>query len=146
MSSTRSTVFSPKMTGVVDTRMSTALPSMFISIWPSCARRRSTMFMPAMTLMRLTIAGPISAGSVEHVVERAVDAHPDPDLLALRLDVHVGRTVTQRLGEDEVDHLDDRRVLVDRLLQRRIGGGSTTRDRRRELELLMWCATSASAL
>ena len=36
---------------------------MFISSWPSCGRRRSTMFMSAMILMRLTSAGPMSAGS-----------------------------------------------------------------------------------
>ena len=33
-----------------------------IAIWPSCGRRRSTMFMSAMILMRLTSAGPIAAG------------------------------------------------------------------------------------
>ena len=37
-----------------------ARPSTVVSIWPSCGRRRSTMFMPAMTLMRLTSAGPMS--------------------------------------------------------------------------------------
>ena len=33
-----------------------------IAIWPSCGRRRSTMFMSAMILMRLTSAGPIEPG------------------------------------------------------------------------------------
>ena len=53
-------------------------------------------------------------------MERAVDAEPDPHLVALRLDVHVGGAVAQRLGEDQVDDLHDRRVLVDGLLQRRV--------------------------
>ena len=62
-SSSRITVFSPQIVEVVETRTSRWRPSMFISSWPSCGRRRSTMFMSAMILMRLTSAGPMSAGS-----------------------------------------------------------------------------------
>ncbi len=83
------------------------------AIWPSCGRRRSTMFIPPRILIRLTSAGPIEPGQVEHVVQRAVDAVADPDPLALRLDVDVGGAVAQRLGDDHLDDLDDRRVLVD---------------------------------
>ena len=70
------------------------------AIWPSCGRRRSTMFMPAMILIRLTTRRPDRAGQVEHVVQRAVDAVAHPDPVALRLDVDVGGPVAQRLGDD----------------------------------------------
>ena len=52
------------------------------------------------------------AGQVEHVVQRAVDAEPDPHPVVLRLDVDVGGAVAQRLGDDLLDDLDDRRVVV----------------------------------
>jgi hypothetical protein len=50
------------MVAVVDTRISTSRPSMSIAIWPSCGRRRSTIFMPPRILIRLTTAGPIDPG------------------------------------------------------------------------------------
>ena len=65
-------------------------------------------------------------------------------LVVLRLDVHVGGAVAQRLGDDLVDDLHDRRVRVDGLLQR--GSTSTTRVVEVSSNSLMWCATSASAL
>ena len=52
------------------------------------------------------------AGQVEHVVQRAVDAVADPDPVVLRLDVDVGGAVAQRLGDDHLDDLDDRGVVV----------------------------------
>jgi len=64
LSSRRSTHFSPQMVAVVATRTSSAFPSTEVVNWPSCDRRRSTMFIPAMILMRLMSAGPISPGSV----------------------------------------------------------------------------------
>ena len=47
------------------------------------------------------------------LVQRAVGADADAHAVLLRLDVHVGGAVAHRLFEDEVDDLDDRRVLVD---------------------------------
>ena len=88
-------------------------PSTSTAIWPSCGRRRSTMFMSAMTLMRLTSDGPIDPGSDVHLVQRAVGADADAHAVGHRLDVHVGRAVAHRLLEDDVHDLDDRRVLVD---------------------------------
>ena len=70
-------------------------PSISMLIWPSCGRRRSTMFIPARIFTRLTTAGPIAAGQLEHVVQRAVDAVPHPDRLPVRLDVDVRGAVTQ---------------------------------------------------
>ena len=80
LSSSRSTIFSPQIVAVVATRTSSARPSTSISIWPSCGRRRSTMFMSAMILMRLTSAWAIADGQVDDVVQRAVDAEADADL------------------------------------------------------------------
>ena len=91
---------------------------MFISNWPSCGRRRSTMFMSAMILMRLTSAWPISGGSSTTSLERTVDAEPDAHAVLGRLDVHVGGAVAQRLRDDLVDDLDDRRVRVDDFVAR----------------------------
>ena len=56
------THFSPQMVAVVATRTSTSLPSTVVVSWPSWGRRRSTMFIPAMILMRLTSPRPIAAG------------------------------------------------------------------------------------
>ena len=73
------------------------------------------MFMSAMILMRLTIAGAhLGRAASSDVVQRAVDAEAHAHLVALRLDVHVGGAVAQRLGDDLVDDLHDRRVRVDR--------------------------------
>ena len=88
--------------------MSTSRSSTDNVNWPSCGRRRSTMFMFAMILRRLMSAGPMFAGSDERVVECAVDAVADSDLVVLRLEVHVGGTLAQRLRHDRVDDLDDR--------------------------------------
>jgi hypothetical protein len=46
------------------------------------------MFMSASTLIRLTTAGPISAGN-EYIVERSIDAVSDPDARVLGRDVGV---------------------------------------------------------
>ena len=105
-------LLAPDRRRCVATRMSTSRPSISMLIWPSCGRRRSTMFMPARILIRLTSAGPMDAGQVEHVVQRAVDAVADPDPVVLRLDVDVGGAVAQRLGDDHLHDLDDRRVVV----------------------------------
>ena len=63
LSSSRRTTFSPATVPVVATRMSMARPSTVMATWPSWGRRRSTMFMPASTFSRLTIAPPMLPGS-----------------------------------------------------------------------------------
>ena len=80
------------------------------------------MFMSAMTLIRLTSDGPIGPGSDVHLVQRAVGADAHAHAVGHRLDVHVGRAVAHGLLEDEVDDLDDRRVLVDDGLHERCLG------------------------
>ncbi len=45
------------------------------------------------------------------VVEHAVDPEPDAELLLVRLDVDVGGARLQRLDQDQVGDLDDRRGL-----------------------------------
>ncbi len=64
LSRIRITHFSPNTVGIVDTRTSSSRSPIVTAIWPSCGRRRSTMFMSDMTLMRLTSDGPIGPGSV----------------------------------------------------------------------------------
>ena len=51
------------MVAPVATRTSSSRPSITVANWPSWDRRRSTMFIPAMILMRLTSVGPMAAGS-----------------------------------------------------------------------------------
>ena len=63
LSRIRMTQFSPMIVDTVATRTSTSLPSMLVVSCPSWGRRRSTMFMFAMILMRLTSPGPIATGS-----------------------------------------------------------------------------------
>ena len=58
------THFSPQMVAAVATRTSMSLPSISVVSWPSWGRRRSTMFMPAMILIRLTRPTPMAAGSM----------------------------------------------------------------------------------
>ena len=65
--------------------------------------------------MRLTRPGPIAAGQLEDLLERAVDAEAHAHDVVGRLDVHVRRAVAHRLGQDAVDDLDDRRVVRDDL-------------------------------
>ena len=61
-------------------------------------------------------AGVDLAGLGGHLVQDAVDAVAHPHLGLLRLDVDVGGAVTDRLGDQGVDELDDRRVV------QRVGG------------------------
>ncbi len=56
LSSSRSTAFSPQIVAAVATRTSRSWPSTVTSSCPSCDRLRSTMFISAMILMRLTSA------------------------------------------------------------------------------------------
>ena len=61
-SSSRITIFSPHTVSIVATRTSSSRPSTFTLIWPSCARLRSTMFMPAMILTLELSAAPVDVG------------------------------------------------------------------------------------
>ena len=58
------THFSPNTVAIVDTRTSMPRSSTSVANWPSWARRRSTMFMLARILTRLTRAPAIEIGSV----------------------------------------------------------------------------------
>ena len=62
LSSKRITSFSPKTVDTVATRTSTSRPSTTVENCPSCGRRRSTMFMPAMIFRRLTRPRCIASG------------------------------------------------------------------------------------
>ena len=66
-----------------------------------------------MTLMRLTSGPAIDAGSVMSSCSAPSVRTRTRTRVVLRLDVHVGGAVAHRLLEDQVDDLDDRRVLVD---------------------------------
>ena len=82
---------------------------------PSCGMRRSAMLMSAMIFRRLMTPAWIALGRAHDLVQHAVDAEPDPQVVLGRLDVDVGRAVLDRLGDEQVDELDDRRVLDDLL-------------------------------
>ena len=58
----------------------------------------------------------------QHLVQRTIGAYAHAHPILLRLDVHVRAAIAHRLLEDEADHLDDRRVLVDCDLGRRRTG------------------------
>ena len=60
---------------------------------------------------------------LDGVVERAVDAEADPQLLVLGLDVDVGGPVAQGLGDEQVHDLHDGRVVGDDRLDRRVRCG-----------------------
>ena len=76
------------------------------------------MFISAMIFTRLDERRAHLGRQLDDVLERAVDAEPDPHAILGRLDVHVGGAVAQRLGDDLVDDLDDRGVRVDGRLGR----------------------------
>ncbi len=71
------------------------------------------MFRFAMILIRLTTRRSDRLGQAHDVVQRAVDAIAHPDPVGARLDVDVGRPVAQALGDDQLNDLDDGRLVVD---------------------------------
>ena len=79
LSRIRMTHFSPQMVAAVAHPDVDALcrRSSVVS-WPSWGRRRSTMFMPAMILIRLTRPRPMAAGQHQDLLQGAVDAETDP--------------------------------------------------------------------
>ena len=74
------------------------MPPTFIEMRPSCGMRRSAMLMSAMTFRRLITPAWIAARRAHHLVEHAVDAEPDAQVVLGRLDVDVGRAVVHRLA------------------------------------------------
>ncbi len=62
-----------------------------------------------------------AARRAHHLVEHAVDAEPDAQVGLVRLDVDVARAVADGLVHEQVDELDDRRVLDDLRQPREIG-------------------------
>ena len=130
LSSNRMTVFSPQIVDVVETRTST------------CAAVDGHLELAVLRTPPLDdvhVGHDLDAADErrahvgrqrQHLVQRAVDAEADAHLLVGRLDVHVRRTVAQRLGDDLVDDLDDGRVVDDR------GGGGR----------LLWAASIETSL
>ena len=73
--------------------------------------RRSAMLMSAMIFSREMTPPAICLGERIDLVQHAVDAVADPQVVLGRLDVDVGRAVLDRLGDQQVDEPDDRGVL-----------------------------------
>jgi hypothetical protein len=73
------------------------------------------MLMSAMIFSRLMTPAWIAARRAHDLVQHAVDAEADAQVVLGRLDVDVRRAVLDRLGDEQVDELDDRRVLDDLL-------------------------------
>ena len=110
LSRTRSTQLSPQIVATVDTRMSISRPS---------TGHRDLPVLRSAPLDDVHLGHDLEpaherrrhAGwELDGVVQRTVDAEPDPQLLALGLDVDVRGPVAHRLGDEQVDDLDDRRV------------------------------------
>ena len=123
LSSRRMTIFSPKSVGSTETRKSISFGVPFslkrILMRPSCGRRFSAMSSFAMILMRDDDRVAELHRRAHDVVEDAVDAVADAQLLLVRLDVDVARALLDRRHQHDVDEPDDRRFLA--LLRERLG-------------------------
>ena len=64
-----------------------------------------------MIFTRETTPGDHAARDLGRLAQHAVDAEAHAHLAALGLEVDVGRALLDRLGDDRVDELDDRRVV-----------------------------------
>ena len=129
LSSSRSTAVSPQIVAPVATRTSTPAPSI---VHLELAVLRTPPLDDVHVGHDLDAAdqlGPGRRGKLEHLAQRAVDAEADPHPPFGRLDVDVGRAVAQRLGDDLVDELDDRRVVggADDGLDLLLGRGTSPR-------------------
>ena len=107
----RITTASPWTLGSVTTRRSTWWPSIVRPTRPSCGRRRSAMSRSAMILMRDTTPATMRRGTVVDVAEHAVDAEAHAHLACRPARSGCRSAVLDRLGDDLVDELDDRRVV-----------------------------------
>ena len=137
------TTDSPWTLGSVTTRRSTWWPSIVRPTRPSCGTRRSAMSRSAMIFTRLTTPETMRSRDRRRLDEHAVDAEAHAHVRALGLEVDVGRALLDRLGDDLVDELDDRRVVgglaqvddlgravLDVVLARRSWSTATTSSRR----------------
>ena len=104
------TTLSPCIVGTVETRKSTSLPRSASLMRPSCGSRRSAMLSFAMILTRETIAARQPAGRRLHLVQHAVDAVADAQLVLERLDVDVRRARLDGAADQLVDEADHRRL------------------------------------
>ena len=111
LSRMRMTTFSPYTVGRVATRRSMLRP-------PTFMRDAAVLRDAALgdvdvghDLEAADHAGLDAARRAHHLVQHAVDAEPDAQVVLGRLDVDVGRAVADGLGDEQVDELDDRRVL-----------------------------------
>ena len=116
LSRRRSTTFSPKSVGSVETRKS------------SSRERPSTLELDLdATVLRQALLRDVelrhdldardervaqAERRVHHVVEHAVDAEADAHLLLVRLDVNVGRAALEGVDQEDVDETHDGRVLA----------------------------------
>ena len=102
------TTLSPNIVGSTLTRRSTGCPPTVRRMRPSCGNRRSAMSRLAMTLMR----GGDGEGQVprrrHHLVEHAVGADADLELVLEGLEVQVAGVVLDGQQEHHVQELADR--------------------------------------
>src|SRR5262249_11366930 len=111
LSSSRSTIFSPKSVGQTLTRKSISFPPpTLILIRPSWGRRRSEMSRSAMIFKREVIAF-LSCWRAHHLVEHPVDPEPYPEVFLIRLNVDVGSVLLDRVEQNQVHQLHHRRLV-----------------------------------
>ncbi len=109
LSRRRSTTFSPNRVGQTETRKSISLPRPSFSLMrPSCGRRRSADVELAHDLEARDDGVLQLDGRLHHLVEHAVDAEADPEVLLVGLDVDVGGALLDGVEQDEVHQLHDR--------------------------------------
>ena len=113
LSRMRMTIDSPWTLGSVTTRRSTGWPSIVRPTRPSCGTRRSAMSRSDMIFTRLMTPATMRLRDRRRLDEHAVDAEAHAQLGALGLEVDVRGALLDRLGDDLVDELDDRRSSAD---------------------------------
>ena len=115
MSNNRMTIFSPKSVGMMETRKSSSfiLPWYFILILmrPSCGRRFSEMSSFGHDLETAGDGVAQLERRLHDFIEHAVDPEPHTILPLVGLDVDIRGATLERIGEHEVDELDDRRLF-----------------------------------
>ena len=111
LSRMRITIPSPSTRGIVTTRVSIAWPSTVSETRPSCGTRFSAMSRRGHDLHARDRAGDHALRDLRGLAQHAVHAEAHAHLAALGLEVDVRGALLDRLGDDRVDELDDRRVL-----------------------------------
>ena len=102
---------SPRWVGTVTTRRSTLRSSTLTATRPSCGNALLGDVELAHDLDARDDAGDHPLRHAGDLVEDAVDAEADAHVALLGLEVDVGGALVDRLAEDRVDELDDRRVV-----------------------------------